>query len=185
MKVAMRMKFSFSVIAVMACFCFLAESGFALGDQESRSKSIAYYTLGVVHDLKGETEQAIEKFEKSAQYYDNYAAHLRLGANYARLGELREAIDELNIVLEYDIDNIQARYLLALIYSTKKEFDEATHQYESILTSFSKVEPVNIEIYGYLAQLYYSQKEYQKAIDQNRSLARGLPHGERPKVGSE
>lgn len=146
--------------------CLLSTGSWAVGDEDHRARSLAHYTLGVVSDLKGDTEDAIRQFEKSAEYYENYAAHLRLGADYARLGNLQQAITELNLVLEYDVNNIQARYLLALIYSTKKEYDKAANEYESILTSFQEAEPENIEIYGYLAQLYYSQKQYDKAIEQ-------------------
>lgn len=135
-------------------------------DDEKRIKSLTSYTMGVIYDLEGDTEKAINEFEKSLSLQDNYAAHLRLGSDYARLGLLPRAIKELKQVLEFDEHNIQARYLLALIYSTQKDFDKAAQEYEAILTSFSQVEPENIEIYGYLAQLYYSQKEYEKAIQQ-------------------
>jgi len=129
-----------------------------------KAKSLASYTMGVVYDLKGFTDEAIESYEKSAQYNDNYAAHLRLGADYARLGKLPEATAELQTVLQQDPNNVQARYLLALIYSSLKEFDKAALEYEAILKSFSKAQPENKEIYGYLGQLYYSQGEYEKAI---------------------
>lgn len=135
-------------------------------DQEQKAKSLASYTMGVVYDLNGYTEKAIEEFEKSAAGDDNAAAHLRLGANYARLGDLPRAIQELDKVLAVDPHNVQARYLLALIYSTQKDFDKAAGEYEAILQSFSKAEPENIEIYGYLGQLYYSQRQYDKAIKQ-------------------
>ena len=137
-----------------------------LESQQQRSKSLASYTMGVVYDLQGYTEKAIQEYEKSAQYDDNYAAHLRLGTDYARMGMLAEAQEELRLVLDQDPHNIQARYLLALIYSSQKDFDKAALQYEAILKSFSKAQPENKEIYGYLGQLYYSQKQYEQAIDQ-------------------
>ena len=135
-------------------------------DADKKAKSLASYTMGVVYDLKGYTQEAIKEFEKSAEFDDNYAAHLRLGADYARLGMLPEAIEELELALKHDADNVQARYLLALIYSSQKKFDKAALEYEAILQSFSKAQPENKEIYGYLGQLYYSQKEYDKAISQ-------------------
>lgn len=135
-------------------------------DQDSKAKSLAAYTMGVVEDLKGSTDKAVEEFQKSLQYQDNYAAHLRLGADYARQGDLTAAILELKRVLELDKDNIQAHYMLALVYSTQKQYDKAAGEYEAILTSMSQIDPKNVEIYGYLAQLYYSQKQYHKAIEQ-------------------
>lgn len=135
-------------------------------DLDKKARSLAYYTMGVVFDLQGFTEQAIEQYEKSLEIKDNYAVHLRLGADYVRLGELEKAIEELNLVLEYDSHNVQARYLLALVYATRKDFDKAALEYESILPSLSKADPENVEIYSYLGQRYYSQKKYEKAITQ-------------------
>lgn len=126
--------------------------------------------MGVVYDLNGETEKAIAEFEKSVGVENNYAAHLRLGANYARLGDLPRALKELDLVLAADPKNVQARYLRALIYSTQKDFDKAADEYEAILQSFSSADPANIEIYGYLGQLYYSQRQYPKAIKQFETI---------------
>lgn len=158
------------VVGLVAFFCLIPQDSCGSQNQEKKAKSLAHYTMGVVYDLQGRTEEAIATFEKVAKYDDNYAVHLRLGADYARLGRFSEAIDELHAVLEFDPDNVQARYLLALVYSTQKKFDKAATEYENILTSFSKAEPENIEIYGYLGQLYYSQKEYDKAISQFETI---------------
>jgi tetratricopeptide (TPR) repeat protein len=161
--------FSFSCLILLAAvffFFYAASEAAALPDQEEKAKSLAYYTMGVVYDMQGSYEKALGEFEKSAQFDDNYAVHLRMGADYARLERLPEAVEELKIALKYDPANIQARYLLAIIYSAQKDFDKAAGEYESILTSFAKAEPENIEVYGYLGQLYYSQKQYDKAIAQ-------------------
>ncbi len=153
-------------LIIWALGCAVNPSVWALEDQDAKAKSLAFYAMGIVYDLYGETDRAIEEFQKSAGYKDNYAVRLRLGADYARLGKLQKAIDDLTKALEFDANNVQARYLLALIYSTQKDYDQAAKQYEAILTSFVEAQPENIEIYGYLAQLYYSQKEYDKAVQQ-------------------
>jgi len=137
----------------------------------SASKAITHYTRGVMNDLLGLTQEAIEEYEKAASLdKTSYAVHLRLGVDYARVGKLYESIEELNLVTQYNPDDIQSRYLLALVYSTLKQFDKAAQQYESILKHFSKKDPKNIEIHGYLAQLYYSQKNLEKAIGQFESI---------------
>ncbi|MCR4337225.1 MAG: tetratricopeptide repeat protein [Candidatus Omnitrophica bacterium] len=135
-------------------------------DQERVAHALAAYTMGVIHDFMGNTPSAIEEFHKAAKYQDSYVIHLRLGADYARLGKLDESIAELQKVFLQDQKNAQAHYLLALIYSTQKKFDLAAKEYEILLTTFSEADPKNVEIYGYLAQLYYSQKDYPKAIQQ-------------------
>lgn len=166
MSVLKRSQFCFCIIAFVAIFCLQTKISWGLEDLEKKAKSMAHYAMGVVYDLQGLTEEAIDEFEKSASIEDNYAVHLRLGADYARLGDLPNAIDELNLALEYDSDNIQVHYLLALIYNTRRQFDKAALEYEVILNSLSAIEPENLEIYGYLGQLYYSQKKYDKAIKQ-------------------
>ncbi len=135
-------------------------------DLNRRAKSLAAYTLGVIYDLQGFPEKAIDEYEKAAEMEDHSAIHLRLGADFARLGKLDQAIVHLQQVLEKDSSNIQARYLLGLIYFTEKQYDKAAQQYEIILQSLAQIEPENIEIYSNLAQLYYSQKDYEKAIHQ-------------------
>lgn len=158
-------------------FCLMvAAVGMSLPDaqafeyDESRVKSLTAYTMGVIHDLNGETEKAVKEYERSARYQASTAVRLRLGADYARLGKLEEAAAELGALLKEDPHNVQGRYLLALVYTTQKEYDKAAQEYESILTSLVKAEPQNIEIYGYLAQLYYSQKQYDKAIQQFETI---------------
>lgn len=158
-------QFSLGVIAAFV-FVFLCPqlSRAAMSPQEDQVKSISSYAIGVIHDLNGDTDSAISAYEKSAQHKASTAAHLRLGADYARLGQLDKAAQELDLLLKQDPENVQGRYLLALIFTTKKDYDRAAKEYEKILTSLSAADPQNIEIYGYLAQLYYSQKNYDKAI---------------------
>ncbi len=169
MNVQAKLKMCGACALLVASLCVLAPTGAASVDNEDvdkKAKSLASYTMGVVYDLQGATQKAIEEYEKSADYDDNYASHLRLGTDYARMGMVDQAVAELQSVLKKDANNVQARYLLALIYSSQKEFDKAAVEYEAILKTFSKAQPENKEIYGYLGQLYYSQKEYKKAIDQ-------------------
>lgn len=168
----MRATYHYYLVAILAFGLFVpASKAAAFEDTDTQAKSLARYTMGVIHDFNGLTEEAIQEFKKSAEYDDaNYAVHLRLGADYARLGKLNEAIAELKLALKQDPKNIQSRYLLALIYSTQKDFDKAALEYESILQSFSTAEPENLEIYGYLGQLYYSQKKYPQAIKQFETI---------------
>ncbi len=147
----------------------------ALDEQEIKAKAIAHYMMALIYDLQGMTEQAIEFYKISAENTGNAEVYLRLGADYARLGKLEESVSALQKVLNYDNNNVQARYLLALIYSSQKDFLQAAKEYEQILTSFSETDPDNIEIYISLGQLYYSQKEYRKAISQYELVLKLAP----------
>lgn len=136
-------------------------------EESLSATALTHYTMGLIYDMNGLSEQAINEYKQViAESPDNYNVHLKLGANYARTGQLNEAILALKKVSQLNIEDLQAHYLLALIYSTKKDYDLAAEEYEFILKSFTKSDPNNVEVFGYLGQLYYSQKKYSKAIEQ-------------------
>jgi len=140
-------------------------------DQERLAKSLSHYTLGLIHDFLGSTDEAAGEYEQAAAFdKENFAIRLRLGIAYARLGRLSAAIEELQGAIRLKPDDLQPHYVLALIYSTQKDFNQAVSEYELILKHFSKVDPQNAEIYGYLGQLYYSQGNFDKAIEQFKMI---------------
>lgn len=166
MRLKKKSKSFLGAIAGVFFFFFCPAISHAMDSQEDQVKSISAYAMGVIHDLNGDTDQAIDAYQNSAKLNSSNAVRLRLAADYARLGNLDKATKELEILLKADPENVQGRYLLALIYTTQKDYDQASKEYEKILTSLSAADPQNVEIYGYLGQLYYSQKEYAKAISQ-------------------
>ncbi len=137
----------------------------------SLAKGLAHYAMGQMYDLLDLTDRAILEYEKASQSDESsYLTHLRLGVDYARMDMLSDAKTELESVYRYNPDDLQSHYLLALIHSTQKDYDLAAEEYEVILKKYSKVDPSNIDIYAYLGQLYYSQKKYDKAIVQFKTL---------------
>lgn len=143
---------------------------------DAKAKGLAHYIMAVGHDLNGEATQAIAQYEHSVSYNPKEKApRLRLGAYYVRLGLLDEAVKQLQHVITNAPQEVQAHYLLALIYSSQKKFDLAASSYESILKYASQNNPENIEIYQYLAQLYYSQHKYPQAIAQFQKIVEMQP----------
>jgi tetratricopeptide (TPR) repeat protein len=162
------------VIALAVIFMVSAPmpaQAFVFQERISMSKSLSHYAMGYMYDLLGMTTNAVFEYEKALQFDEaSYKIHLKLGTDYARLDMLKDAVSELELVKKYNQDNLQARYLLALIYSDQKDYTEAAQEYEYILNQFSEAEPQNMEIYGYLGQLYYSQRKYDKAIEQFENI---------------
>jgi tetratricopeptide (TPR) repeat protein len=155
------------LLAFFALFCADASSAYADTNQYLQAKSLAHYTMGLVYDMYGLTEYAAVQYEKANQFDDqNFHTHFKLGSNYARLGMLPEAIKELKQASELKPADLQSHYLLALIYTAQKDNEGAAREYEFILQSFSDEDPENVEIYGYLGQLYYSQGKYSEAVGQ-------------------
>ena len=156
---------------LLALGCVMAVTVCAYSEEPSsydaKAQCLAHYTMGVVYDMYGMTEEATRKYEEAASLdSSSYVIRLKLGANYARQGLIPEAIKELNLGSTLNPQDIQSHYLLALIYSSLKQFDKAAEEYETILKSFAQADPNNVEIFGYLGQLYYSQKRYTPAIEQ-------------------
>ena len=154
-------------ICVVALVCSRPVGAFALQDRVALAKGLAHYAMGYRDDLLGQTNHAVLEYEKAAQFDEGgYLIRLRLGTGYARLNMLPEAISQLQIVHQLNPEDMQSHYLLALIYSNQRQYDNAAKEYEIILKTFAEAEPQNIEIYGYLGQLYYSQRKYDQAIEQ-------------------
>jgi tetratricopeptide (TPR) repeat protein len=152
-----------------AALCAVGPSAYAETrlDRITRSKALAHYMMGVTYDLHEMGAKAVAEYEKAALLDPNNSkTRLRLGADYARMGRLDDAVNHLVLVEVLDPEEIQSHYLLALIYSTQKKFDKAAVEYEKILKSLTKTNPENTDIYFYLGQLYYSQRQYDKAIAQ-------------------
>ena len=149
-----------------------AAAGAFIGSQkDAQAKGLTHYVLGLNYDFQDMPQEALSEYERAAFYKpDEFAIQLRLGAGYARLNRLPEAVGALNRAAKIDSEDLQSHYLLALIYSSEREYDKAAEEYEKILTKFSKNDPNNIEIYGYLGQLYYSQQKYDKAIEQFKKI---------------
>ncbi len=138
-------------------------------DREARG--LAQYILGVRSEVLDNLDESIAHYEQSVQSDpENYIVHLRLGSNYARANRFPEAIASLNRASELNSADVQAHYLLALIYSALKEYDKSAMEYEKILQTFAANNPQNVEIYGYLGQLYYLQKNIDKAIVQFQKI---------------
>lgn len=165
-------------IMVLGWFCiaFFPRDGVCEQDQDRKAKSLAAYIMGVVYDMQGKVDAAIQEYQKSSMYNDHYAAHLRVGTDYARTGRLEEAIAEFDKVLKVDKENVQARYLMALVYSSQQKYDKAADNYEVILKTYSQEQPDNVEIYGYLGQLYYAKREFDKAIAQYEKVLAFQPN---------
>jgi len=144
---------NFSCLSILTVVLLFAHRADALVYQDHVSvvKGLSHYAMGQVYDLLGMTNRAVLEYEEAIQYDDSsYLSHLRLGTGYARLNMLPEAIKQLHLVGQFNSKDLQSHYLLALIYSTRKEYGKAAQEYELILKTFSEAEPQNIQIYNYL-----------------------------------
>jgi tetratricopeptide (TPR) repeat protein len=131
------------------------------------AKSIAHYIMGVSYEFQNEADAALSEYQKAIQVDpSSFAAQMRLGIISSQMGHSFLAIKAFTAAIEIEPGDLQARYLLALVYSSVKDFDRAAQQYETILKTFTTIEPQNIEFYIYLGDLYYSQGKMELGIAQ-------------------
>jgi tetratricopeptide (TPR) repeat protein len=142
-----------------------------ISDRLVMARAIAHHIMGSTCALYGLTAQAVGEYQEALRYDpSSYLTHLRLGAHYARMGKFDDAIEQLVLTEKLNPEDIKSRYLLALIYSTQKNFDKAAEEYEVILKSLTDESPGSVDLYFYLGQLYYAQREYEKAIVQFKKV---------------
>lgn len=168
------LKFVVSVIAfVYACaLCVYA------GDEtrEIRSKALAHFIMAEIHDFNGNAEDAITEYERAASLDRGQPLpRLRLASYYARAGLLDQAQAQIKSALAIEPSMPQAHYLMALIYSSKKQYDLAAKEFEKIISSDLEAAPRNLEIHTNLAQLYFSQHKYYKAIEEFHKILTIIP----------
>lgn len=157
--------------AVLVAVPFRLAFSDEIADRSAMAQAIAHHIMGATCDFYGLTAQAVGEY-KEALTYDpgSYLTRLRLGANYARIGKLDDAVEQLVLIEKSNPEDRQSRYLLALIYSAQKKFDKAAEEYEVILKSWTAESPDSGDAYFYLGQLYYSQHDYEKAVVQFKKV---------------
>jgi len=90
-----------------------------------QQKAEYYFTLGEGFAFEGDTDRAIEEY-RLALVYDSKSAliHLRLAAEYIRKGLMSSALESCKSAILIDPMNIDARLILAGLYSLNMPPDE-------------------------------------------------------------
>ncbi|MFH1360016.1 MAG: tetratricopeptide repeat protein [Candidatus Omnitrophota bacterium] len=164
------------IIGLTFLICLSSQETFAASQEKPTAQSITHYLMGLVFDWYDLTTEAISEYEKALRFDpDSFAINLKLGANYARVGQFDNAVKTLGHAQDINPKSFQTYYLLALIYSAQGEFDKAALEYEKILVNFPHTDRESIEIYAYLGQLYYSQNKFDKALEQFKLISKLEP----------
>lgn len=134
-----------------------------------RSKADYYFAMAEALSFDGQHEKAIEAF-KSVLIYDPQAerVHLRLAAEYVKLGMMSEALDSAQMAVKTDPKSVDGHLLTAGIYSTLKDYDLAIKEYQAALA----IDPNNTEAPMYMGAVYAEKKEYDKAVHLFERLAK-------------
>ncbi len=134
-----------------------------------RTQADYYFSTGESLSLEGQHQKAVEAF-KMVLLYDAKSAqvHLRLAAEYVKLGMISEALEHAEISVKKDPKLADGHLLLGGLYSTLKVYEKAIAHYEEVL----KLDSTNTEAPMYIGAVYAEQKQYDKAIKYFEALAK-------------
>ena len=159
---------SFFYIALVFSFAFSCGTAKEVSKEESLkirkadAQHIGLFHEGVRLKLKGQTNEAVEKFESCLEIKQND------DAVYFALSELEYTRENFSLSAEYvmkayEIDPNNSRYIqdVAYQYYEKKDFENASIYFEKLVD----IDPHKVEwVYGY-AQVLVQNGEYKEAIE--------------------
>jgi tetratricopeptide (TPR) repeat protein len=130
--------------------------------EEAVDKGCAYfnYLWGKSAELEDHYDEAIYAY-KQALVCDRLAGHVMrsLASLLVKTGRQEEAVEWVNKLIALNPKDIEARALLANLYSIMDRFDEAIGMYQSILAE----DPQNFNVRLLLGGLYARLRDYEKA----------------------
>lgn len=131
-------------------------------------ESTAYknYTEGLLFDKLGEYERASEAYRKAMKADSSaWDIHYRLGLDYLRLEDFKNAEREFLYVLKLKPHEERVRYFLALVYSFRLEYKKAADQF-SVLLERPLLDLNEQSVRSSLAYLYLVQGSLKEAQEE-------------------
>ncbi len=135
---------------------------------------LAQQQLGLLYIEKEKDQQAIEPLTKAIQVNAKAAeSHLGLGMAYLNLDRVNESISELRAALSLDPRLFRAHLYLGMALIANGNLDEAEN---SLKQAYSIGGPAQASAaHLYLASIYSTRKEYQKAISELETYLKEKP----------
>ena len=135
---------------------------------------LALQQLGLLYLDKEKDKEAIEPLKKAIQVNSKGAQpHLGLGMAYVNLDRLKEAIAELRIALTLDPKLFNAHLYLGMAQIDTGNLDEAETSLKQALVIGGPNQARAAHLY--LASIYSTRKQYQKAIGELETYLRENP----------
>lgn len=133
------------------------------------SQADYHFTLAESLSLEGKAQKALEEFRLTLLYDpQSVLVHLRIAAEYIRLGMITESLESAQTAIEIEPKNIDARMMLGGLYTSLKAFDKALTHYRKVL----ETEPYQPEAAILVGGLLAEQRKYKEAIDHLDSLTK-------------
>jgi tetratricopeptide (TPR) repeat protein len=142
----------------------------ALPSSEQVSATAAYhFAMAQAYSAEGNPDRAIEEY-KLTLMYDPKASivHARLATEYVKKGMASAAMETCKEALALDAGANDARMILASLYSSAQQYDEAVSHYSIVLKS----DPSNEEAAVYKAQAQLDQEKNAEAIETMKAFVK-------------
>jgi len=118
----------------------------------------AHYNLGIINQILGDTDRAIESYHSAIQYNPEYtSAFFNLGNLYANRGQMDDAIDCLKKAAQTAPDFFEAFYTLANILCVSGNLEEALECYQKCIELNPKEK--------HLAELLHTARDKKKMLE--------------------
>ncbi|MCL2596203.1 MAG: tetratricopeptide repeat protein [Paludibacter sp.] len=119
-----------------------------------------YINRGILYVRQHKYILALDDYDKAIDIDGNVLAYYNRGLLRASLGDNNNAIVDLNIVLDDDSLNYEARLRRALVYQTLKQYDNALSDFDIILKKYPYFTPA----YQQIAQIYDARSDTRNAF---------------------
>lgn len=156
-----------------------------LAIEEMPNNAEAYFVLGQAYGKKKMYREMNEAFKNSLEFSQKHTPEIeqhRLkywidlfnsGVASIKQDQLNDAVEKFNLAIEIIPDRVDAYKNLAFAYTQKKDDPSAIQTYIKAI----EIDSTDLEIKNYLGNLYYQNKEYEKAIKVlNEVTAKADPH---------
>jgi len=130
-------------------------------DPEPDNAAGAYFGRGVVYNMKGQLDRAIEDFNKAIELYPDYAhVYVSRGYVYSRKGQYDKAIMNFNKAIELYPDYANTYFGRGLAYYMKGQYDRAILDYNKTI----ELDPNDAVAYYTRGATYDMKGQYDRAI---------------------
>lgn len=119
----------------------IARKNTEIAKKNTEATAEYHFTLAQAYVAEGNPDRAIEEYRLVLMFDPNSAlVYARLATEYVKKGMLSAAMESCKEALARDPDYIDARLMLAGLYSASREDEMALKQYDLVLTKDSKHE---------------------------------------------
>jgi len=139
------------------------------------SKSYHNYLKGLLLDGEGDHDKAKRAFQKASKFdSESWDIHYRLGLDYVRLQDFKNAERELGYLLELKPQEEQVRFLLARVYSYDSKLEKSIDEHIKLLEGpLLQLREVDVRLS--LMKLYIQQKNMDRAELECKTILENYP----------